>query len=106
MKLPHQYHIAHCIETVLLAPLILNVKLNTLLNFKITFIIREWKTHYQFSFRFFIELLSFRLESFYSVFCFCCFIGCDRCFMLDVNKQLHSRFLQFLYLYGLQEGEL
>lgn len=51
VKLPHQYHIAHCTETVLLAPLILNVKLNTLLNFKITFIIREWKNHYQFSFR-------------------------------------------------------
>lgn len=107
MKLPHQYHIAHCTETVLLAPLILNVKLNTLLNFKITFIIREWKTHNQFSFRFlrasFVSLGKFLQRILLLLFIW---LHVDRCFMLDVNKQLHSRFLQFLYLYGLQEGEL
>lgn len=81
------------------------LKLNTLLNFKITFIIREWKTHYQFSFRFFrASFLS--LGKFLQYSAFVVYLVVDRCFMLDVNKQLHSRFLQFLYLYGLQEGEL
>lgn len=105
VKLPHQYHIAHCIETVLLAPLILNVKLNTLLNFKITFIIREWKNHYQFSFRCFrASFLS--LGKFLQRILLLLFIWLLTgvlCWMLTNN---FIPFLQFLYLYGLQEGEL
>lgn len=79
-----------------------------LLNFKITFINREWKTHDQFLFRFLQSFFPFawRVFTAYMYAAFFVYLVVGSCFMLDVNKQLHSRFLQFWYLYGLQEGVL